>query len=273
MNTITPLYHGTNTIFDKFINDKLGQDNHLLSYLGTHFTPNFNLAERVFAKYPHFVVYTVEIYVNKTLKTTESDLVKDMLIWGSKNNIYDTSKVDLKELFKLPYDSPIGNSITTCLWADNNTVIKTKKLALGYKKHLIKQGYDSIEYLNEIEWSSDKRYDWIVFDSEQIKIINIYKQKPKGLKTNEDYRDVVGCGSGGKHADDNTTILANGSSNTIIDVIGYPTGDKRVLGVEKIKMEDPYFAKKKDKQEKSTTEKRHKKMRLKAFKEFLKLGY
>ncbi len=93
------------------------------------------------------------------------------------------------------------------------------------------------------------------------------------MKTYEDYRDVVGCGSGGKHADDNTTILANGSSNTILDVIGYPTGDKRVLGVEKIKMQDPYFAKKRDKKEKTSKSIRHKKMRLKAFKEFLKLGY
>ena len=55
--------------------------------------------------------------------------------------------------------------------------IDKKKLALGYKQHLIEQGYDSIQYMNEIEWAGDRRWDWIVFDDNQIKIINIYKEK------------------------------------------------------------------------------------------------
>jgi hypothetical protein len=59
---------------------------------------------------------------------------------------------------------------------------------------------------------------------------------------NEDYRDVVACGSGGIHKDDSITQLANGGGKTIIDTIGHPTGDKKVLGTEVIKVEDPYFA-------------------------------
>ena len=55
-----------------------------------------------------------------------------------------------------------------------NLIKIQKKLSLEYKKYLISQGYDSIEYLNEVEWSDEKRYDWIVFSNEQIKIIDTY---------------------------------------------------------------------------------------------------
>ena len=55
---------------------------------------------------------------------------------------------------------------------------------------------------------------------------------------NEDYRDVAACGSGGVHKDDSITQLANGGGRTIIDVIGYPTGDKQVLGTEEITVKD-----------------------------------
>ena len=171
-NIIEPLYHGSGKVFSKFSNKKLGVDNHILSYLGFHFTPNKNLAE-VFAKEPEYVTYTVKIKVNKTLKIIEGNLVRNMLSWCGENNYFDTKKVNLEQLLNLRYDSDTGQSINTCLWTDRNTLINKKKLALGYKKHLIQQGYDSIEYLNEIEWSSDKRYDWIVFNNNQVEIINI----------------------------------------------------------------------------------------------------
>lgn len=178
-NTVGPLYHGSGHVFNKFSMDELGKkniDDHILDYLGFHFTPDVKLAERVFAKKPDFVVYTVEIKTNKTLKIIEGNLVRDMLQWGGDNNYFDTNKVNLKQLLDLRYESDNGQSINTCLWTDRNRIINKKKLALGYKKHLIEQGYDSIQYLNEIEWVNDRRYDWIVFHSNQIKIINIYNQ-------------------------------------------------------------------------------------------------
>jgi hypothetical protein len=55
--------------------------------------------------------------------------------------------------------------------------IDKKKLSLGYKQHLMKNGYDSINYMNEIEWPLERRWDWIVFDDKQIKILDVYKQK------------------------------------------------------------------------------------------------
>jgi hypothetical protein len=92
---------------------------------------------------------------------------------------------------------------------------------------------------------------------------------------NEDYRDVDGCGSGGKHQDDNTTILANGGGKTIIDVIGYPTGDKQVLGTEEIPVrgnEYVDFRKKKDRKKLMTAEEwMKKKKRKKVFDTLLDL--
>ena len=85
----------------------------------------------------------------------------------------------------------------------------------------------------------------------------------------EDYRDVAGCGSGGKHSDDNTTILANGSGSSIIDVIGHPTGDKKVLGTELIKnVKGEYWRQKRDKSKRETNieEEKKKRMRRKAYK-------
>jgi len=182
---IYPLYHGSGTLFDNFSPKTLGEDQHILSYLGYHFTPDYELADRLFTKPPNYVVYTIELKINKTLKIIEGDLVRDMLIWGSNNNFFDSSKVDVTRLTKMKYySSGDDGTISTCLWVDKNRIINKKKLALGYKKHLIKEGYDSIQYLNEIEWASDKRYDWIVFNSKQIKIINIYKKD--SIKLNDE---------------------------------------------------------------------------------------
>jgi len=182
---IGPLYHGSGSIFKKFSDEELGgnsKDPHILNYLGFHFTPDFKMAERLFASAPNFVVYNVEITINKTLKIIEGDLVREMLKWGAENNYFDTKKVNLEQLLNLRYDSETGQSINTCLWTDRNRLIDKKKLALGYKQHLIELGYDSIKYLNEIEWKMDKRYDWIVFKNNQVKIINIYKEPKKSLK-------------------------------------------------------------------------------------------
>ena len=142
-----------------------------MDYLGFHFTPDKKMADRLFTKPPNPVIYKVEIIVNKTLKIIEGDLVRYMLSWGGENGYFDTKKVNLKQLLRLRYESDSGQSINTCLWTDRNRIIDKKKLALGYKEHLIQQGYDSIQYLNEIEWAKDKRYDWIVFNSDQIRII------------------------------------------------------------------------------------------------------
>lgn len=71
---------------------------------------------------------------------------------------------------------------------------------------------------------------------------------------NEDYRDVAACGSGGIHKDDSITQMANGGGRTIIDVIGYPTGDKQVLGTEEITVKNnEYWDSRRKKVRKKTT--------------------
>ena len=209
MKKITPLYHGSGLKFEKF-EPKFGDHNHILDYLGFHFTPDKEMAERLFCKPPNFVLYTVELSVNKTLKISESQLVKDILTWGYENNIYDTEKVDLKRLLKLPYDTD-SICITSSLWSDNDRIINKKVLSFKYKEYLINQGYDSIEYLNEIEWKDKNRYDWIVFDSNQIKIINIYEQPPKSSKGLK-YDDELGYKNEKKHMKDYKEFLNEGKN-------------------------------------------------------------
>jgi len=63
----------------------------------------------------------------------------------------------------------------------------------------------------------------------------------------EDYRNV-GYGSNSSGFNNNPTQLSNG--NTIIDVIGHPTGDKHLLGLVPINVKSDFFSgdkKKKDK--------------------------
>lgn len=184
-NIVGPLYHGSGIVFDKFSNEKLGSSRnvvHLMDFLGIHFTPDKKMAERLFSKPPNYVVYEVEIKVNKILKKRESQLVRDMLKWGGENDYVDKEFIEKNYLLYRTYSNitPFDRenkiiSLNHFLLEDNT--FDKKKLTLDYKQYLIEQGYDSIHYLNEIEWSSDERWDWIVFNDNQIKIINIYKGK------------------------------------------------------------------------------------------------
>jgi hypothetical protein len=173
VNILKPMYHGSRYIFDKFNLTSIGKDNHPLSYLGHHFTKIKSVAAK-FAKRPEKNIYTVELYVNKTLKITESDLVGDILSYGY-NNKYITLN-DLNYILSLPYTGKFGeNSFLSALNDDELDNIPFKKICTEYKKKLIEQNYDSIEYLNEVEVYDSKRYDWIVFNSNQIKILKIEK--------------------------------------------------------------------------------------------------
>lgn len=182
------LYHGSRYLFNKFSDEKLGSDEHLLSYMGYHFTPDKKTA-KIFARKPEHAIYTVEIIFNKTLKIKESDLVRNILRWGYDNKYFSLPTksyvIDwippwlrsIDDLLSLPYHNHHKQSIMDELVDDKLLSIPHKKLALGYKKYLMKQGYDSIKYLNEIEFDGFEpvRYDWIVFHPKQIKIINIFQ--------------------------------------------------------------------------------------------------
>lgn len=169
--TIKPLYHGSRYSFTNFKLTSIGKDKHPLSYLGHHFTFDKSIAKK-FAKKPDYVIYEVELFINKTLKITESELVKRIVDMG-----YDYGYIDIYDkeyIFSLPYtsDSFGVDSFTTELYDNILDHIPFKKISYEYKKYLISQGYDSIEYLNEIETGNYERYDWIVFNMNQIKIID-----------------------------------------------------------------------------------------------------
>ena len=122
---IGPLYHGSDTLFDKFEFKKLGKDNHPLSYLGYHFTPDEKIGKR-FAKKPDYAVYEVEIIVKETLKEKESELVKGIIEFGYENGLINFNP---SYVLSLPYFSEYGgeNSIMDSLIEGELSEIPIKK--------------------------------------------------------------------------------------------------------------------------------------------------
>ena len=167
MKKLFPLYHGSRRTFDEFI--KNGDDGHFLSFLGFHFTDDKKIAE-IFARRPDRVVYIVQLTIENSLRIKESDLVKNIMKWGGENG-YVTQEI-LDVVRNRPYFSVNEDSISDIL---EEHELKIEEISKGYKKYLIQQGYDSIEYLNEIEFDSmPNRWDWIIFNNIQIKIIDFY---------------------------------------------------------------------------------------------------
>lgn len=188
---IGPLFHGSKHRFEIFDFEKLGGDWHILSFLGVHFSENEKIAES-FIGPPDYTFYEIELKVNNPLDIKENDLVRNMIKFGVENNIINKSIFNRQtvsnsdndkifdDILSLPYfnnsynEIPCLNTkICDCLRPENS-----KKIAEEYKKYLIQQGYDSIKYKNEIEKPHIIRYDWIAFNQEQIKIIEIWDQKP-----------------------------------------------------------------------------------------------
>jgi hypothetical protein len=170
-----PLFHGSGRKFDIFDFNRLGQDGHLLSFLGIHFTENDTVAER-FTNPPDYIIYEIELKYNKFLKIKEGNLVKEMLKFGLEKKIIDLSIFPSKNIFDLPYFGT-KNCLMNQLF--NLTDGKAKEISLEYKNHLMNQGYDCIKYINEIESPDIKRFDWIIFKSEQIKVLKVWDLKPR----------------------------------------------------------------------------------------------
>jgi len=178
--TVGPLFHGGSTKFELFDFNKLGKDGHLLSFLGCHFSEDEIVAER-FMNPPDYVIYEVELKVNKPLIIKEGDLVRNMLKFGVENNIinkyiFNRQNRIFDEILKLPYYEISQETISHKLLYLKSE--DSKKISLSYKDYLIKQGYDSIKYENEIELPEIDRFDWIAFNENQIKIIHVWDQKP-----------------------------------------------------------------------------------------------
>lgn len=171
-----PMYHGSRRIFDKF--SQHGNDGHILSFLGFHFTPDKKTAEK-FARKPEKIVYVVELTVSKTLRITESDLIRNILKWGLENGYVEQSAYNL--VINRPYFSASQSSIMDAFDApfySKGLGLRNggfKEFGTKYKEYLISKGFDSIEYLNEIEFdTTPNRWDYIVFSPDQIKIVEKY---------------------------------------------------------------------------------------------------
>ena len=178
-HSTNPLFHGSCHKFDIFDFGKLGKDGHMMSFLGVHFSESEDVAE-IFMGGPDYIFYEVELDVKNPFIIKESDLMKKMLTFGIDNGIINPNEIFMfsqSELFSIPYYS----KNETCL---NDILIRqlttrdSKEIVFKYKKHLIKQGYDSIKYKNELEKPEINRWDWIAFEPEQIKILHTWNQKP-----------------------------------------------------------------------------------------------
>jgi hypothetical protein len=172
------VYHGSENSFDTFDREKLGTKSFdIMSYLGFHFTPNKEMAERLFVKADTNVM-PVYLKIENPYVTSESNIVKEALLFAQKNGKVP-SNVKLNKILQMPYFSQQKKSIVTVLSDDASRIyygetpfIDYKDITNDYLNYLKEQGYDGIKYINEIEWADEKRYDYIVFNPEQIKSVN-----------------------------------------------------------------------------------------------------
>ncbi len=176
----TPVYHGTyEKGAIKFDKSKLGVNKpDFLSNLGFHFTPDKKMADNLFA-YDYGGKgqgQTIEAVLNikKPLKITETDLVKDIIRYGKEKGTIPKPTAD--ELLKRPLWGKTTDikDITHYIYrvskqSPEKARFNIKQVAQDYLENLKKQGYDGIQYKNEIEWAADNRYDFIAFEPSQIK--------------------------------------------------------------------------------------------------------
>ncbi|MBL4575133.1 MAG: hypothetical protein JKY51_03420 [Opitutaceae bacterium] len=194
---VSPLYHGTCIPFKRFEKQFLGSiTGDIPSQFGYHFTPSKELSEQLFANEPYkdsyedCRVFIVGIKVKKTLRTTESTLVKKVLRWGVEQKIITERPEELLKTLELPYynverdqEPSISNVLGSGKWLNKGKlIINYEVLTIRYLNEVLRPvGIDSIQYMNEIEWPQEQRYDWIVFDVSQI----IYKKEKYVGKTEE----------------------------------------------------------------------------------------
>lgn len=194
------LYHGTSSNFKSFNKKKLGlKDLNIMSLLGFHFTPDYNMADRLFRKSEKDKVLACYLSIKNPYVCKESDAVKDALKLAYDKGIIDSKKVDIDKLLDMEYFNNDDGALSNLLAIQShhqlmgwNNLIDMKAIGENYLKYLKSKGYDGVKYLNEIEWAQDKRYDWIAFEPNQIKSIdnigkwsnssNIYEELNKELE-------------------------------------------------------------------------------------------
>ena len=179
-------YHGSEKWFQDFDFKKVGGNtgNDYLSLLGFHFTEDYDIAKgfskQLFSNNKDSgQILTVNLHMNKTLKLTEHELVLGIYKYGDMKGLTFINYDYVKDL---PYFLPYPQSIDKETGIDKETLYDTitkeideqttKKIVRSFKQNiLLKNGYDSIEYLNQIECRKNKnRYDFIILKQELIEV-------------------------------------------------------------------------------------------------------
>ena len=173
------VYHGSPSRFSDFDYRHLGSTKpDVMSLLGLHFSPDKNMSEALFAGRYGFV-YTCELVRGTTLKIDEGVLMRDVVKFGAANDLLGTLSPAL--LLKLPYYE-LGAPKTmayTMIKAVKARKFDAKALRDAYvNAKLVPLGIETVEYLNNIEWARDQRYDFAVMDQKNVKITDI--ERPYG---------------------------------------------------------------------------------------------
>ena len=174
------VYHGTSSKFKSFNKKKLGnKDNNIMSFLGFHFTPDYNMADRLFRKSVNDEILECYLSIKNPFVCKESDAVKEALKLGYEKGYIDIGSNNFGKLLNMEYFNNQDGGLANILAIDGYHAQKgwehqfdLKAIGLNYLKYLKSQGYDGVKYLNEIEWAQDNRYDWIAFEPNQIKSVN-----------------------------------------------------------------------------------------------------
>lgn len=173
------VYHGTSASFTTFNKRKLGkEDLNIMSFLGFHFTPDKEMADRLFRKSANDKILECYLSIKNPYVAKESDMVKEALELGFEKGYIDLSSEKFKKIMALEYFNNTDGGLSNVLAMDGHYALKgwehsfdLKAIGVNYLKYLKSQGYDGVKYLNEIEWASDERYDWIAFEPKQIKAV------------------------------------------------------------------------------------------------------
>lgn len=175
------VYHGTKKYFEDFDSKKLGSGTatDYLSLLGFHFTEDWEVAKRfIDMNGKTNRILTCELHLKKTLKITEIGLVLGMLKYNIEELGMDLGYInrdynEVKNMIYYNHSNPYDEDTIYQVLIEMEDHYSPKKYVSQFKKDiLIKNGYDSIEYLNQVEVEKGKyRYDFVALKPSIIEII------------------------------------------------------------------------------------------------------
>lgn len=170
------VYHGSHNWFQKFDPRKLAfNTKDYLAMLGFHFTTDRKVAEFFTKTYPknRGQILTVYLHMKKTLKLTEHELVLGItkyLMEKGHDFGFNFDDLSSKEYYNKESDLTLYSHLQNFFSYDEDDEIR--KDVNDFKKILLRNGYDSIEYLNQIEVrrKNSSRYDFIALKLDIVEV-------------------------------------------------------------------------------------------------------